>query len=112
MVTKFSALLQNRIIRLFVIESLLFAVIGVFSLMTGLQFSLGLLGVGAIILVLQFSGGRQRFSSRAIGSYMLEKQYLQDIQNEPVQRTTTLVNEFLLIGVIPLVIGLLLEVIP
>lgn len=109
MIEKFRKLSSNRIFRLIAIESLIFALVGVFSLATGFKFSTGLTAVGAIILVLQFSGGRYRIDNRRMGSYAFEKQVLKDIQNQQPQRSFALMNELTVISLIPLVSGLLLE---
>ncbi len=108
MVKKLSELLRNRVIRFIVIEGLIFAGVGVLSLASGISFNMGLTIVGVAILVLQFSGGRYRVDSRGMGSYALEKQYLKDVQNQSAQRASQLVGEFMVIGLVPLVIGILL----
>lgn len=109
MIEKIGELLHKRVIRLIVIESLIFALVAVFSLATGFKFSMGLTAVGAVLLVLQFSGGRYRIDSRGMGSYTFEKQVLKDVQKQQPQRAFALMNELTVISLIPLVTGLLLE---
>jgi hypothetical protein len=103
--------LQRPVAKLLVIELLIFGVFGLLSFSIGFTYSTGLMLVGAGLWLIRFSGGSTAPNfSRGAFSYELQHQYLKDMKNpQHMQRRFEFMNDLLIIGAFPLVIGIILS---
>lgn len=113
MLTQLRKLKQNHLVRFMTIEILLIALIGLVCLIARFQISTALMIVGGAVIFLQFPGPGRSINvlgmGQLLGSYVFEKQYLDEIRRHEFQRTSESVNELEMIGLILVIVGLLIE---
>jgi hypothetical protein len=108
---KLTKFLERPLGKLIVIEAIIFGIVGILSVILGFTYSSGLMLVGAAIFVLRFTGGSSapHFSRGAL-SYELQNQHLRELKDiNQMKRRFDFTNDLLIIGAIPLVIGVILS---
>jgi hypothetical protein len=103
--------LKQPLVKLLVIEMVIFGIIALLAVALDFTYSTGLMLVGAGLWLIRFSGGSSAPSfSRGAFTYELQHQYLKDLKNpEIIKQRFEFMNDLLIIGTFPLVIGIILS---
>jgi hypothetical protein len=106
-------LLKQPLVKLLVIEVVIFGIIALLAVSLQFTYSTGLIMIGLAILLIRFSGASSSTTfAKSAFSYELQNQYLKDVRNPQLahERLQAL-NDFLIIGLIPLVGGVILSLV-
>lgn len=96
--------------RLIIVEGVLFVIVGLVCFLTGFHYGAGLSLAGCLIIVLGFTGSSSasRLNNPAMGSNTMEQQMMRDFRDaKQIARTHGLMNDILLIGVVPVLTGVI-----
>lgn len=100
--------------RLLIVETVLFGIVAVISMVTKVPFGAALILAGFGLIVLGFmgssSGGRLK-SLHGLGSNTMEDQMVQDFNDyEQISRTQGMLNDLIMISAVPVLLGIVILV--
>jgi hypothetical protein len=100
--------------RLFMVELVIFAIVGLVSLASGMEYGVALIlaGFGAVVLGFMgsSSGARlQGIQRHGLGSNTMEQQFVRDFNDyEQIERTQSMLYDLIVISAIPIFVGIVM----
>jgi len=97
--------------RVLMVDFVVFVVVGLFCLVFKAEygFILMLSGFGIIVLGFMGSSSGARLQGPGVGIYMVEKQYLKELQDyDQINRLQSMLTDIIFISILPIIVGIVL----
>lgn len=95
--------------RVFLIEVVIFTIVGIFCALTGYNYPSALFLLGGLIIVLAFTGSSSyaRVNGMPLGSETMEDQMMRDLRDsDQINRLQTMMSDVVVIGLIPPIVAI------